>query len=71
MRAMVPDGHGSVTVAEVDDLAPGAAELVVSVDAYSVNRGETFLLESPAAVSIWLNVIPCGPPMSASSIPRC
>ena len=33
----------------VDEAAPAAAEAVVAVEAFSVNRGETFLLEDPPA----------------------
>jgi NADPH:quinone reductase-like Zn-dependent oxidoreductase len=47
MRAMVPDGNGSVTPGVVPDPHPAPDEVVVAVEAYSVNRGETFLLESP------------------------
>lgn len=49
MRALVPDGHGSVTWADVPAPTCGPGEVLVAVDAYSVNRGETFLLESPPA----------------------
>ena len=47
MRAFIPDGHGSVLLAEVADPEPTAQEVVVAVEAYSVNRGETFQLEEP------------------------
>jgi NADPH:quinone reductase len=48
MKALIPDGAGSVTLADVDDVNPAAGEAVVAVEAFSVNRGETFLLERPA-----------------------
>ncbi len=48
MKALIPDGAGSVTLADVDDVQPAAGEAVVAVEAFSVNRGETFLLEHPA-----------------------
>ncbi|GGB32309.1 oxidoreductase [Flexivirga endophytica] len=44
---MIPDGTGSVVEADVAEPAPAAGEVVVTVEAYSVNRGETFLLEAP------------------------
>jgi NADPH:quinone reductase-like Zn-dependent oxidoreductase len=47
MQAMIPTGDGSVELGKVDEPAPAEHEVVVRVDAYSVNRGETFLLESP------------------------
>jgi NADPH:quinone reductase-like Zn-dependent oxidoreductase len=47
MKAFVPDGGGQVRLSEVDEVSPAAAEVVVQVEAYSVNRGETFLLEDP------------------------
>lgn len=47
MRAMVPDGSGSVVRVEVAEPTRTRGEVVIAVDAYSVNRGETFLLESP------------------------
>jgi NADPH:quinone reductase len=50
MRALVPTEADapSVRFAEVDEPQSGADEVVVAVEAFSVNRGETFLLESPA-----------------------
>jgi NADPH:quinone reductase-like Zn-dependent oxidoreductase len=47
MWAMVPDGNGSVIRAEVDDPSCADGEVLIAVEAYSLNRGETFLLESP------------------------
>ena len=50
MLAWVPaeSGHGSsVRLTEVDPPAPAPAEVTVAVEAYSVNRGETLLLERP------------------------
>lgn len=47
MKSFVPDGRGQVRLAEVDETVPTAGEAVISVEAYSVNRGETFLLEDP------------------------
>lgn len=44
---MVPDGSGSVIRTDVPDPACGPDEVVLSVEAYSVNRGETFALETP------------------------
>ncbi len=48
MKAMIPCG-GSVQVAEVPEPTPAPDEPVIEVAAYSVNRGETFLLERPNA----------------------
>jgi NADPH:quinone reductase-like Zn-dependent oxidoreductase len=50
MKAMVPTGdtEALVTFDHVDEPRPADNEAVVAVEAYSVNRGETFLLESPA-----------------------
>jgi len=48
MRALVSDGVNSVVMADVDDPHPGPGELLVKVDAFSVNRGETFQLEAVA-----------------------
>ena len=44
---MILNGDGSVGLGDVDEPAPADHEVVVQVEAYSVNRGETFLLESP------------------------
>ncbi len=49
MRAMVPDGRGSVRLDQVPEPDPAADEALISVTAYSVNRGETFQLEDPPA----------------------
>jgi NADPH:quinone reductase len=47
MQAFIPDPDRAhlVVLTEVDEPQPAADEAVVSVAAYSVNRGETFLLE--------------------------
>jgi len=47
MKALVPDSAGGVVFADVPDPVPDAAEAVISVEAFSVNRGETFLLDRP------------------------
>jgi NADPH:quinone reductase len=49
MRALLPTPDSSATVAfgEVVEPRPAAAELVIEVAAFSLNRGETFLLERP------------------------
>jgi NADPH:quinone reductase-like Zn-dependent oxidoreductase len=47
MRAMVPDGRRSVRLSQIDEPVPADDEAVIAVEAYSVNRGETFLLEAP------------------------
>ena len=47
MKAMIPDGLGSVRPAEAAEPAPADHEALVAVEAYSVNRGETFLLNAP------------------------
>jgi NADPH:quinone reductase-like Zn-dependent oxidoreductase len=47
MQAMVPDAHGSVRLDQAAEPAPAADEAVISVSAYSVNRGETFLVDDP------------------------
>jgi NADPH:quinone reductase-like Zn-dependent oxidoreductase len=49
MKAMIPDGHGCVLLSEVAEPVSAANEAVIAVDAYSINRGETFLLERPLA----------------------
>jgi NADPH:quinone reductase-like Zn-dependent oxidoreductase len=49
MKAMVPDGAGSVRLAEVDEPVAATNQVVIDVAAYSVNRGETLLLEHPRA----------------------
>jgi NADPH2:quinone reductase len=47
MRSFIPDGDGQVRITDVDEVHPAAGEAVVAVDAFSVNRGEIFLLEHP------------------------
>jgi NADPH:quinone reductase len=49
MRAFVPTQAGvpSVELAEVDEPEAAFGELIVAVEAFSPNRGETFLLEDP------------------------
>jgi NADPH2:quinone reductase len=49
MKAMISDGAGSVRPADVDEPRPAADEAVIAVEAYSVNRGETFQLTRPRA----------------------
>jgi NADPH2:quinone reductase len=48
MRAFVPapDVPGRTALADVPEPEPAAGEALVAVEAYSVNRGETFLLEA-------------------------
>ena len=48
MLAMTPRAPGQVELTEVREPTAGADEAVVEVEAYSVNRGETFLLQAPA-----------------------
>ncbi len=48
ISAMVPTGSGSVQLREVPPPLAAPGELVVAVEAYSVNRGETLLLDAPA-----------------------
>lgn len=49
MRAWIPtaDPDSPIAIAEVDPPTPASHEVVLQVEAFSVNRGETFLLESP------------------------
>ncbi|GAA4236090.1 zinc-binding dehydrogenase [Actinomadura meridiana] len=49
MKALVPTGDPAepVKVAEVADPRPRDGEALVRVEAFSINRGETFLLERP------------------------
>lgn len=47
MKAVIPDGRGSVTWTHVPEPTVGRGEVLLAVEAYSVNRGETFLLEAP------------------------
>ena len=49
MKSFVPDGEGQVVFADIDEVTTAADEAVVAVEAFSVNRGETFLLERPPA----------------------
>jgi NADPH2:quinone reductase len=50
MRALQPSGGPElVEFGDVDRPVPLASEALVRVDAFSVNRGETFLLEQPPA----------------------
>jgi NADPH:quinone reductase len=49
VKSFVPDSKGQVRLADVDEVTPAAGEAVVAVEAFSVNRGETFLLEDPPA----------------------
>lgn len=44
---MVPDGFGSVSRTELAEPSCGDDEVLIAVEAYSLNRGETFLLDSP------------------------
>ena len=48
MLAMTPRAPGQVELTEVREPTAGADQAVVEVEAYSVNRGETFLLQAPA-----------------------
>jgi NADPH:quinone reductase-like Zn-dependent oxidoreductase len=47
MKSFIPDGAGQVRLSDVDEVSPAAGEAVIEVAAFSVNRGETFLLENP------------------------
>jgi NADPH:quinone reductase-like Zn-dependent oxidoreductase len=48
MKALAPaDPAPAVRIVEDDDVSPGPDELLVRVEAFSVNRGETFQLETP------------------------
>jgi NADPH:quinone reductase len=50
MKALLPSGRPEmVEFGDVDQPRPHAGEALVQVEAFSVNRGETFLLEKPAA----------------------
>ena len=42
-----PDAPGRIALADVPEPEAGSAEALVIVEAYSVNRGELFLLEAP------------------------
>jgi len=47
VKAMIADGQRSVRLDEVAEPAPRPHEAVIAVEAYSINRGETFLLDRP------------------------
>lgn len=47
MQAMTPDGHGNVRITHVPEVRASATEAVVAVEAFSPNRGETQLLDTP------------------------
>lgn len=50
MKALIPTGDPAepVVLADVPEPSPGADEALVKVEAFSINRGETFKLENPA-----------------------
>jgi NADPH:quinone reductase-like Zn-dependent oxidoreductase len=47
MQAWTTTGH-QIALAEVDQPIPAPDEVLIAVDAYSVNRGETFVIEQAA-----------------------
>jgi NADPH:quinone reductase len=47
MQALLPDGHGSVVMGRTAEPATRDDEVLVAVEAFALNRGETFLLERP------------------------
>ena len=49
MKALIPTGNlnDMVRFADVEEPQPAADEVVIAVEAFSLNRGETFLLEAP------------------------
>ena len=49
MKALIPTGNlnAMVRLADVDEPEPAADEGVIAVEAFAINRGETFQLESP------------------------
>jgi NADPH:quinone reductase len=50
MKALLPTRDPSlVSFGDVDRPEPGAGEALIRVEAFSINRGETFLLEKPPA----------------------
>ncbi|MGW0452767.1 zinc-binding dehydrogenase [Gordonia sputi] len=48
MRALISDDAGSVTIGYVEEPTHGQRQALIEVQAISINRGETFLLEAPA-----------------------
>ncbi|TPN80664.1 zinc-binding dehydrogenase [Mesorhizobium sp. CU2] len=50
MKALIPTGEATraVALADVPEPSPAPHEALIEVAAYSINRGETFLLERPA-----------------------
>jgi NADPH2:quinone reductase len=49
MKSFVPNGNGQVRLSDVDEVGTAPGEAVIAVEAFSVNRGETLLLEDPSA----------------------
>lgn len=49
MKAIVADGHGNVELQEVPKAEPAPHEALIAVEAFSINRGETYLLETATA----------------------
>jgi len=47
IQALIPNGGGRVEVASIAEPRPAPDEALVAVRAFSINRGETFLLERP------------------------
>jgi NADPH:quinone reductase-like Zn-dependent oxidoreductase len=47
MKAVIPDHLGSIAWSDVPEPVIGRNDVLVSVEAFSVNRGETFLLDAP------------------------
>ena len=47
MRALVADRLGSIALSDVPEPVIGSNDVLISVEAFSVNRGETFLLSAP------------------------
>jgi NADPH2:quinone reductase len=45
MRALIRGKDGGVRFDDVAEPVPGPGELLVEVDAFSINRGETMLLD--------------------------
>src|SRR4051812_31282887 len=50
MKALIPTGDPAepVVFGDVPEPSPGPNEALVKVEAFSINRGETFKLETPA-----------------------